>query len=144
MRIERATEKHKEKILWLLLAMYEETGKCAINVEKVNTRIATLIATGWVIIAVDDEDEIVGSIGLGIYSEWYSKEELLADYWTFVHPKARNTRAFVLMIRAVTELADKLKMPFVTAVKAEKDTDRKNKLFGRYLNPAGQIFEYGG
>ena len=124
----------------LLLAMVDEIGLFSVNEPKGREIILEALRNGRVFVAIV-EGKIVGSVGFGITSVWYSVEPMLADYWTYVLPEYRNrARIGITLLKLLMRAADLLKMPLMVGVVGAKDTERKNKLYRKYFAPMGETF----
>ena len=76
-------------ILELLWEMHEESGLGSLNVGKVIQKTQDTLNNGLIIIAEQD-DKIIGTIGLNKFQFWWSDDWALGDQWSFVTKEKRK------------------------------------------------------
>ena len=114
--------------------MHEEIGLFSIDKVKVKAEVAEAIDGHLVHVITKGDGQIVGSIGLMLWEPWYSSDKCLSDRWIFIVPEHRNYRAFLSLIRCAAERAEALCVPLVVSLYSTKDTERKERLFGREMD----------
>lgn len=116
-----------------------------ISDEKATGRIGNAVLLGAVFIAETAEGEMAGSIGgVVAQADWWSEAESLADYWFYVRPRHRASRAGYLLFKAFKETAERKGLDVRPGVLDGNDVDRKDKFFGRFgLRRAGAIYMKG-
>ena len=120
--------------------MHAENGLGALNMEKALGVITDVFRNGIVLVAEDDGKPI-GTVGAKINSWWYSDDEYVSDYWTFVVPVARKTTAAIRLISALRETAKAMKLPLVTGPVTPIEPEEKCRFYRRLgLRPIGGLF----
>lgn len=138
--IRDAVEGDIQPLFDMLCDMHAEIGIGTLDREKALGAIWRTLTEGAVLVA-DLDGEMVGSIGLTVDSWWYSKDKFLIDVWTFVHPKARKTRAATLLIGEARAKAKRLSAPLVLGLFNRVQIDRKAHFYQRLgLEPVGVWF----
>lgn len=120
------------ELIKLLVEMHAEIGIFSLSVERLAKRIYEVLNRGICLLAIDDDGNIVGSIGLLGESVWYSDELMLSDTWIFVRKDKRSARAFPMLVKAARLEAEQMKVRLVLCLYSLKDHDRKARLFERY------------
>ena len=95
---------------------------------KVAHLVTDCTKKGLVLIAVDEENNILGTIGGALMAEWYSSVPVLGDYWFYVLPEHRDTPAAFKLVKVFKDIAKKagvaMKMGHTLG-----DDERKDKLY---------------
>jgi hypothetical protein len=137
MEIRKATIFDFSSICALLFNMHKEVDFeiSPINPTKFSVVILNGINQGVFLVAIEN-GKIIGSIGGGYSSEWWSDEIMLGDAWFYVEPESRKTHAAKNLIKEFMELGDgmKIKLGHMYGV----DQERKNDFYERLgLKKAG-------
>ena len=141
--VRRATENDGDSIVRLLEAMHAENGLGAVNRQKALAVIADVLSNGIALIA-EDNGHPVGTVGAKVASWWYSDDEYVGDYWTFVVPEARKTSAAIRLISALRQTAKAMKLPLVTGPVTPIEPEEKCRFYRRLgLRPIGGLFMEG-
>lgn len=143
MRVRSAGPSDTPAVLELLEAMHAENGMAALNREKVRALVERLIGGDGLVLIAERGGTALGTVGLEPARWWYSDEWFLKDWWTFVAPEGRRTRAAVMLIRAADRTARRAGLPLLMGVLSPKEPERKMRLFGRLLEPVGGMFRGG-
>lgn len=120
-------------LLRLLERMHAEIGLFMLDRQKVRAEVENAISERLVHVLTKGDGQIIGSIGLMVWEPWYSSDKCLSDRWIFLAPEHRSYRSFVALIRCAAERAEALCMPLVVSLYSTKDTERKERLFGREM-----------
>lgn len=131
MNIHRASLLDISTVLSLLSSMHEEAELENVNWAKVTHIITDCISSGLVILAVTDDDEVVGSIGGAVSQEWYSDTPVLGDYWFYVTPEHRATPAAFKLVKTWKDIAKERDITIKMGHVLGSDIDRKDKMFER-------------
>lgn len=68
--------------------------------EKSGQTIAAGIKTGFVAVSLNDSGEITGCIQGDVIEPWYSLDRMGIEYFVYVRPEYRGTRAAWMLIKA--------------------------------------------
>lgn len=134
-----ADENDVGRIMDLLILHGPEFPVSSVNYAKALDHVRKFVKEGTVII-VEHQGAIVASAALMPEQLWYSDDWVLMDYWAFVHPKFRKSRAASLLLKGVRELARMTDLTTFIAVRSLKQVDQKNKFFRRFFVPVGELF----
>ena len=139
MNIRMATEADEDAIFTLLLGMAEENSKHPVAAEKALKTIIQVIGQGGVFV-VEEDGKIIGSVGVGPRSGWFTDYVFLGDYWFYVIPERRNSRAAIMLKKAAFKYADSVKLDIVFAVFSIEDAERKSRFFAKGMTFLGSAF----
>lgn len=140
--IRRATVLDISALAIMLDTMHKET---EIEVPKIDAmklinKINDLIHNGLVFVSVKDNN-IQGSIGGQICSDWWSTEKYLGDAWFYVFKDQRKSNVAKNLIHAYINFAKDANMKVRLGHIFSGDIDRKDKFFKRLgLVKAGSIY----
>lgn len=137
--VRAANKEDVDRIFFLLVEMAKENSKHKISVGKALEHISGVVTCGGCAV-VENGNEIVGSVGVSIQSNWFSNDKFLGDSWFYVSPEYRNSRAAILLKRFIFGLADTARMNLVLAVVSTTDGERKSKFFARDMECLGGTF----
>tara|TARA_R110002020_G_scaffold2343_3_gene10884 strand:- start:1963 stop:2403 length:441 start_codon:yes stop_codon:yes gene_type:complete len=143
MEIRRASPFDITAILGMLLEMHQgtelETPK--INSEKMVTKVNEVIHRGVVFVALDEKNNLIGSVGGMVGQDWWSEEKFLADNWFYVSPDHRKTPAALNLIKNFIKSANDAKLPVRLGHIFSGDLERKDKFFEKLgMTKAGSVF----
>lgn len=111
-----------------------------INSEKLISQINEALHKGVVLVA-HKNNNIVGSIGGVIVSDWWSDEKYLSDLWFYVSPQSRKSLAAIKLAKNFIKEAKQAKVPVRLGHVFSGDIDRKDKFFKRLgLVKAGSLY----
>lgn len=144
MSIRHATYMDIPVVLALLSQMYDENGANfpQPNWSKVTHTVLHAIEQGVVILAEDDEKEILGSIGGVPGPEWFADQPYLGDLWYYVREDKRDSRAAVELLKGFKKIAhEKGFKTKVAHVFGEDDKESKDRFYERmgYM-PVGTVY----
>ena len=123
----------------LLEAQSIEWPEVAVNAAKARKEIADVIRDGMAIVAEENE-EVVGSVGLRLSDWWFSDELFWLMPWIYVRKDRRRSRIGVKLILAVRRFAVRQPVPVIPTLFTRTDTTRKSVLFSRYFEPLGGAY----
>jgi len=104
LRLVRADE--APRVLDFLRGMHAEVGRAPLVDSKATAAIAEVVRTGAAYI-VEDDGEIVGSIGVTMFDFWYANATFLGELWLYVDPEYRASgEVLAMMLEEVREIAD--------------------------------------
>ena len=109
-------------------------------VDKINQ----LIHTGVLLVGIDYNNNIVGSIAGQKNTDWWADEEHIGDLWYYVIPDARKStiakKLLINFIKIVKEAKMKLRLGHVCS----GDVGRKDKFYERHgFQRAGTVYVEG-
>ncbi len=139
MLVRRAISSDYPPVRELLLNMVEENGLVKLNLEKAEKQVWDVFINGHVFV-VEHDGNIVGTSGLSASSFWYSTDKFLGDWWTYITPEARNTRAGVMLIRGLKAYAKELGIPLVIGPTSPVQIEAKLRFYRRFLPIVGGLF----
>lgn len=96
-------------------------------------------------ILLTHEDKIVGFAGLTTCIPPYSEEAHLRDYMFFTKPSHRGIRSWRVLTKAVQEVSDRFKMPFIGELAVHGKIDHHKRLVRMAgAKPVSVLSIYGG
>ena len=111
-----------------------------LNTEKLVNKINEALHKG-IIFVVHDKNNIVGSMGGVIVSDWWSDETHLSDLWFYVSPTSRKSNAAMLLVKNFIKLSKEAKLTVRLGHVFSGDVERKDKFFERLgLIKAGSVY----
>lgn len=143
MQIRRANILDISSILAMLYSMHNETELPVPEIvpEKLATKLNEAINRGVVLVALNDQNRLLGSIGGLVSSDWWSEEKFLADMWFYVYPMHRSSSAAIKLVKEFLKIGKDAKLKVRLGHIFSGDLDRKDKLFERLgLTKAGCVF----
>jgi len=96
------------------------------------------------IIGIVEEDGIIkASIGLFIWSWWYSDSVHLEDFWNFVHPEYRKSTHAKTLLSFARKASDDLSIQLLIGILSSERTAAKVRLYENEFGPSmGAGFVY--
>ena len=143
MQIRRANILDISSILAMLYSMHNETELSVPEIvpEKLATKVNEAINRGVVLVALNDQNRLLGSIGGLVSSDWWSEEKFLAEMWFYVYPMHRSSSAAIKLVKEFLKIGKDAKLKVRLGHIFSGDLDRKDKLFERLgLTKAGCVF----
>ena len=143
MQIRRANILDISSILAMLYSMHNETELPVPEIvpEKLATKVNEAINRGVVLVALNDQNRLLGSIGGLVSSDWWSEDKFLADMWFYVYPMHRSSSAAIKLVKEFLKIGKDAKLKVRLGHIFSGDLDRKDKLFERLgLTKAGCVF----
>jgi GNAT superfamily N-acetyltransferase len=108
---------------------------------KVLYELDACLAEGIVLVGTVDE-VVAGVLAIRLASYWFSEAMLLADKLFYVAPAFRRHRLAPKLIGEAKAFADEVRLPLYIVNSSNTGTNRKDRLYGRYLEPCGHIFRH--
>ncbi len=139
MNVRTAVEADEDAIFMMLLGMAAENSKQPVAPGKALKTVCKVIKEGGAFV-VELDGKIIGSVGVGPKSAWFTDYVFLGDYWFYVIPEWRNSRAAVMLKKAAFEYADKADQDIVFAVFSIEDAERKSRFFAKGMTFLGSAF----
>lgn len=144
-----ATQQDEAAIFNLLMMLHREMGMFGMNVEKLinGIRYATE-RQGGIIFCIDENGQVVATLGMCIACDWYSDDEYLLERWNFVHPNYRQ-RDYARRLLEQGKWAHHwfkqqgANMPFMCGLNTFDRTEAKVRLYARHMPCIGAYFMYG-
>jgi len=131
-----------QAILALLHEMHGEIGIFPLSEARLIERVKELLTEGLVIV-VENENMMVGTIGLYGGCLWYSDQKVLMDSWVFTSNRAKDRLSvFRLLVKEAKETALDLGLPLILKLYFEVQKDKKHALFQRYGDMIMQGFQF--
>ena len=143
MEIRRAGPLDLSALIGMLAEMHEQTEipTPPINSEKMINKIIEVIHRGVVFVALDEGNELMGSVGGMVGQDWWSDQPYLADLWFYVSPKHRKGTIALKLIKNFIETANDAKLTVRLGHIFSGDLERKDKFFERLgMTKAGSVF----
>ena len=131
-----ATKDDRVSIVHLLTEMHEESGMGSLNLNKVLHTIELCLANG-VILLIEMNKEIVAVMGLRTSALWWTDDKVLMDQFTYVHPRARKTRAIFRLVKEAKKLSSEMKIPLMIANFGYINEERISKMYRRFGKSLG-------
>jgi|TARA_Y100000310_G_C20704273_1_gene833436 hypothetical protein len=142
MDIRPATIEDTNEIFWLLMEMAEENTDREVSVAGTVDEIRRVTGLGGCIVAVNNNEKIVGSAGISPQSPWFTTDVFLGDSWFYVHPDHRISSAAAKMKKHLQQFAEHAGKDLVLAVHSTDNAERKNQFFARDMKLMGSSFVY--
>ncbi len=139
MNVRMAAPQDEDEIFFLLLGMAAENSRHPVCAQKALNTIREVVGKGGAAVAVED-GKIIGSVGVGPKRAWFSNYTFLGDYWFYVTPDRRTSRAAIMLKKTAFEFAEKVGLDLVFAVFSIEDAERKSKFFARDMTFLGGAF----
>ena len=117
-------------LLALLGQMHLEIGIGTLDPEKSRAQVAYVLDKGVVLI-VERDGEMIGTMGLEAAEWWYSRDKYLGDWWTYVAREHRASGAGKLLIDTALGIAAKSEIPPLFSALGGEDLDRKRAFYRR-------------
>lgn len=143
MQIRRANILDLSPLLAMLYSMHNETELQVPDIvpEKISVKVNEAINRGVVLVALNKENRLLGSIGGLVTSDWWSEEKFLADMWFYVYPQHRSSSAAIKLVKEFIKIGQDAKLPVRLGHIFSGDLERKDKLFERLgMTKAGCVF----
>ena len=111
-----------------------------LNVSKVSDAVTNAIKNGLVYVALEEEN-LIGSIGGIVSTDWFSEEKILGDLWFYVDDKHRSSNTAVRLIKQFISAGKKAKIKIRLGHIYFGDIKRKYDFYNRLgFNLIGQIY----
>lgn len=92
-------------------------------------------------VAVDDDNKIIGSIGLHESSPWWSESKYIADGWLYVLPEHRSSGVAGALLKAANEFSKSKGLPLLVGVLNSTDIEKKFSMMSKKgFAPVGGFF----
>lgn len=143
MEIKRASPLDISALLAMLAEMHENTemNVSPINSEKLISKVNELIHKGIIFIAIDEKNNLAGSIGGCIARDWWSDEPYLSDCWFYVSPKYRGSSASMKLAKRFVKAGKENKLSVRLGHIFSGKIEKKDKFFERLgMKKAGSVF----
>ena len=113
------------------------------NNKKLLDNILFYIRNSFVIVVVNKNNVIVGTLGATIDDTWFTDKKYLRMLWIHVLPKCRNFKVVRSMMIVLKEYAKSIKKTLLLEIFQGKDVERKHKLFIKLgFKPLGGIYGF--
>ena len=129
-------------ITYMLSVMYKETELYVptINSHKLVNKVNDIIHSGIVLVATE-QNQLLGSIGGTIATDWWSDEQYLSDLWFYVYKDHRKSNIAKNMIVDFIKIGKEANMKIRLGHIFSGDLDRKDKFYERLgLVKAGSTY----
>jgi GNAT superfamily N-acetyltransferase len=132
-----ATPADREGMVELLHLMHEENGVASLSVPKMLLALDRGLVRDKAIIGVIEEDGVIkASIGLFIWSWWYSDDMHLEDCWNFVHPEYRKSTHAKSLLTFARKASDDLGIQLLIGILSSDRTAAKIRLYEKIFGPS--------
>lgn len=140
--IERpAVQNDTEELIALLRQMHEEIGLWSLDEAALLNTVTQRIKENGVCI-IEDDGEIIATIGLHAYRVWYSGSYVLQDQWLFIREDYRTLDVFKRLISSAMTCSRMMDLPLIICLHTVKDHDRKDILFRRYMDQVMKAYRF--
>jgi len=131
MEIRRANALDISAIIHLITQMHSEAkfDIPPLDITKVTDAVVYAMKTGVVIVAINEEKKLVGSIGGVASDDWFSKEKVLGDLWFYVLEKWRNTKTALSLIKEFIKVGKEAKLKLKLGHIYFGDIERKDNFY---------------
>jgi len=129
-------------ITYMLSVMHKETELYVptINSYKLVDKVNNIIHNGMVLVATEG-NQLQGSIGGTISTDWWSDEQYLSDLWFYVYKDHRKSNIAKNLIADFIKIGKEAKMKIRLGHIFSGDLDRKDKFYERLgLVKAGSTY----
>ena len=129
-------------ITYMLSVMHKETELYVptINSYKLVDKVNNIIHNGMVLVATEG-NQLQGSIGGTISTDWWSDEQYLSDLWFYVYKDHRKSNIAKNLITDFIKVGKEAKMKIRLGHIFSGDLDRKDKFYERLgLVKAGSTY----
>jgi len=118
----------------ILLLLREMHGEPTVKLDEANWIkmahvVVDLVGKSLVLVAVTEEDGIIGSIAGSVMTEWYSEIPKLADPWFYVRKEKRNSAAGFKLMKAYKKMAKELGISVKVGHVLGDDIERMDKFY---------------
>ena len=114
------------------------------NNKKLLDNILFYIRNSFVIVVVNKNNVIVGTLGATIDDTWFTDKKFLRMLWIHVLPKCRNFKVVRSMMIVLKEYAKSIKKPLIIEIFQGSDVQRKHMLFTKLgFDVLGGIYTHG-
>ena len=114
------------------------------NNKKLLDNIIFYIRNSFVIVVVNKNNTIIGTLGAAIDDTWYTDKKFLRLLWVHVLPECRNFKIARSMMIVLKEYAKSIKKTLIIEIFQGSDVERKHKLFTKLgFNILGGIYTDG-
>ena len=112
MEIRRANALDISALIHLIMKMHSEAEVKipTLDVGKVTDSVVNAMKVGVVVVAINEDKKLIGSIGGFAAEDWFSKEKLLGDLWFFVLEEYRKTKAGISLIKEFINVGKEAKL----------------------------------
>lgn len=111
----------------LTLALQKIGGVFRLSPERASRNVYHTLSEGMTLVARNDKDEAIGTLGLQETQIFYSEETVLWDKWFIVLPEHQNGLVGKALLKAATELAEEKEKILVVTI-TNPDRQRKTPM----------------
>ena len=131
MEIRRANALDISALIHLIMKMHSEAEVKIPNLDvgKVTDSVIHALKVGVVIVAINDEKKLIGSIGGYAAEDWFSKDKVLGDLWFFVLEDYRKTKAGISLIKEFINVGKEAKLNIKLGHIYFGDIERKDNFY---------------
>jgi len=144
-----AGKEDEGEIFALLLMLHAENGMFSFNRDKVLEGIQCATERrGGLIYVTEEDNRVVGTLGLIMVSDWYSDDKYLLERWNFVHPEYRRSDHARRLLEQAKWTCERFKLlgenyPFQCGISSFDRTEAKIRLYARHMPCIGAFFMWG-
>ena len=131
MEIRRANALDISALIHLIMKMHSEAEVKipTLDVGKVTDSVVNAMKVGVVVVAINEDKKLIGSIGGFAAEDWFSKEKLLGDLWFFVLKEFRKTKAGMSLIKEFIKVGKEAKLNIRLGHIYFGDIERKDNFY---------------
>ena len=138
-----ATRADEDGVIAMGKIVHAEVGKFAWNEFKVRKMIRRATdRTGGILGVIGEPGNVLGSVFILLDEPWYSDDWNLVEMWNFVHPEHRNSSYAQQQIKFAKGVAKMMGLKLSVGLFNNVRLEAKEKLYSRYLRPAGVFYMY--
>lgn len=147
--VRHAQREDAGSIIACLRLMHEENGLFSLAEDRVREIIEQALnpppelITPPIIGVIGKVGDIEATVCLMLTRLYYTNEWHLGDLWNFIRPDCRKKNHIDGLLNFAKQCSDKIGIPLMSAVVANKRTEAKIRIFSRhYGKPSGAFFIY--
>jgi|TARA_R110001592_G_scaffold110656_2_gene307197 GNAT superfamily N-acetyltransferase len=131
MELRRANALDISALIHLIMKMHSEAEVKipTLDVGKVTDSVVNAMKVGVVVVAINEDKKLIGSIGGFAAEDWFSKEKLLGDLWFFVLEEYRKTKAGISLIKEFINVGKEAKLNIRLGHIYFGDIERKDNFY---------------
>ena len=132
----------EDKILALCWDAHKEMPDRRLSIPKVQGMVRGCLSGNGIIGVVDACGDIRGMVGLIATTPWFSEDNELHDWLTFVRADCRHLRYFSALLRFAKGEAERVGLPLHVGHVGDDRMEAKARAYRRHFPKYGEFFRY--